>query len=823
MNINLLVRGQSNAILLMESNGWAGAGAITKEVERLLGFDGVKDTVTLVYDRYDAGSSTAFGGTALIGDWLKPAGGGWQVGSLEQALLNEIADMPASQRDDPTAVLWLHSEYDSANASLTTEQWVSAVRYDAALVRAALGQTAATVSYNFVSAMPYWGTEEGHQAIRRGMEQLAADASFNASIVARMQDIDATTDDWDNNPRTVEYGGGHIDAGDAAQTVARAVRGIAESLAEYAKPGSVVAQSGGNIADKGPQVIRAELVGTNQLRIDVAHDQAGGFKALDADAAKGVGWCVQGPGGTVWGSAASLVDGDTLLLTFSGPVPAGGTLFYGYGYGRLAGADGSGRGNAVYDDQGLPIWVAADGLKIGTTTTPTQPRPTTPTPVTNLTLAGTAANDTLVGGAGADTVTGGAGDDDLHGGAGNDRMEGGRGDDGLTLGSGADTVVFTKGDGVDWVVDFTPGTDKLELHGFTAAQVTTKAASYWGMAGLDVLLPNGEKLFLQGVTALGASDLVLKDVPVTAPSGLVLAGTTGNDTLKGGTLPDSLSGGAGHDNLQGNNGDDTLSGGAGNDVLYGGAGNDLLIGGDGDDQMRAQAGNDVITTGAGVDRIYLAKGDGQDRVTDFTLGTDKVVLSGVTAAEITGKVAVVAGVSGFQLTLSDGTSLFLEGVGAVTANQLGLSGSFASGSAPVVAPVMALPATTATVAGTAGDDWLKGGTGADYLQGGAGSDDLQGLGGNDVLRGGQGDDGLTGGAGADLFVFARGDGADWVVDFTRGTDKLRLEGYGASEMVQAVETRWGMAGLAIDLGTAGDEIFLQGVTTALTSADLVFA
>ncbi|WP_203070277.1 family 16 glycosylhydrolase [Falsiroseomonas ponticola] len=450
----------------------------------------------------------------------------------------------------------------------------------------------------------------------------------------------------------------------------------------------------------------------------------------------------------------------------------------------------------------------------GTTT------PTTPTPaVTNQTLTGTAGDDALAGGAGADTITGGAGHDDLQGAAGNDRMEGGRGDDGLTLGSGADTVVFTKGDGVDWVVDFTPGTDRLELHGFTAAQVTTKAASYWGMAGLDVLLPNGEKLFLQGVTALGANDLVLKDVPVAAPSGLVLAGTAADDTLRGGSLADSLSGGAGNDYLQGGTGDDTLAGGAGNDLLYGGVGNDVLIGGDGDDQLRGQAGNDVMTSGAGADRIYVVRGEGQDRVTDFTPGVDKVVLSGITTAEITAKLAVVSGVSGLLLSVADGTSLFLDGVGAVTPKQLGLSGSFAAGSVVAVA----LPATTATVAGTAGDDWLKGGSGADYLQGGAGSDDLQGLGGNDVLRGGLGDDGLTGGAGADVFVFAKGDGHDWVVDFTRGTDRLWLEGYGAAEVTQAVETRWGMAGLAVHLGTAGEELFLQGVTTALGAADMVFA
>jgi Ca2+-binding RTX toxin-like protein len=461
--------------------------------------------------------------------------------------------------------------------------------------------------------------------------------------------------------------------------------------------------------------------------------------------------------------------------------------------------------------------ISVDWVRVSQFSGTVTPPPVTPTPVvTNLTLTGTAGDDALAGGAGADTITGGSGNDDLQGGAGNDRLAGGTGDDGLTLGAGADVVVFTKGDGVDWVVDFTPGTDRLELHGFDPAQVTTKAASYWGMAGLDVLLPNGEKLFLQGVTALGANDLVLKDVPVAAPSGLVLSGTAGNDTLKGGALADSLSGGAGDDSLLGGDGQDTLLGGAGNDILYGNGGADVLLGGDGDDRLRGFAGNDVITGGAGADRLYLARAEGQDRVTDFTLGQDKVVLSGVTTAEITGGAAVVGGVSGFRLSLSDGTSMFLEGLSAVTAKQLGLSGSFAAGGT-------ALPATTATVLGTAGDDWLKGGTGADYLQGGAGSDDLQGLAGNDVLRGGLGDDGLTGGVGADLFVFAKGDGHDWVVDFARGTDRLRLEGYVAGDLTQAVETRWGMAGLAIDLGTGGDEVFLQGVTAVLANTDLVFA
>ena len=88
MNLNVLVRGQSNAILMMEAGGWAGYGALVEEVQRLLGIDGVRDTVSLIYERYDAGTATATGGTALIGDWLHPRNGdwrqGWTNGALEQ-------------------------------------------------------------------------------------------------------------------------------------------------------------------------------------------------------------------------------------------------------------------------------------------------------------------------------------------------------------------------------------------------------------------------------------------------------------------------------------------------------------------------------------------------------------------------------------------------------------------------------------------------------------------------------------------------------------------------------------------------------------------
>ncbi len=87
-------------------------------------------------------------------------------------------------------------------------------------------------------------------------------------------------------------------------------------------------------------------------------------------------------------------------------------------------------------------------------------------------------------------------------------------------------------------------------------------------------------------------------------------------------MPISRSGGqGGDDTLLGGNGDDQLCGDwvtgisspkGGNDLLSGGAGNDLLIGG---------GGNDILTGGSGSDTFQFDPGSGQDRITDFAVGS----------------------------------------------------------------------------------------------------------------------------------------------------------------------------------------------------------
>ncbi|MBD1939003.1 FG-GAP-like repeat-containing protein [Microcoleus sp. FACHB-68] len=71
-----------------------------------------------------------------------------------------------------------------------------------------------------------------------------------------------------------------------------------------------------------------------------------------------------------------------------------------------------------------------------------------------------------------------------------------------------------------------------------------------------------------------------------------------------------------------------------------------------------------------------------------------------------------------------------------------------------------------TLLGGDSNDSLLGGNNNDSLLGGAGNDWLDGGANNDTLTGGTGSDTLTGGTGQDFFVFASGNRADTLLDFT---------------------------------------------------------
>ncbi|EEY44181.1 VWA domain-containing protein [Vibrio mimicus] len=98
-------------------------------------------------------------------------------------------------------------------------------------------------------------------------------------------------------------------------------------------------------------------------------------------------------------------------------------------------------------------------------------------------------------------------------------------------------------------------------------------------------------------------------------------GGGGNDRIYGQGGVDLMFGGSGNDYIYGGEGNDGLRGGTGNDSLDGGVGNDILIGG---------LGNDILTGGEGEDLFKWVDRDldgSKDRITDFTIGEDKIDLS----------------------------------------------------------------------------------------------------------------------------------------------------------------------------------------------------
>jgi len=363
LQLDLILRGQSNAAYLMELDRFAAAGLLVTEVERLLGFDGVSDRVTLVYDRDGQGGDTVYPATAYLGDWMTDTGQGWVAGPLGTAYLQRIDQYRAGGMGDATATIWMHSEYDSRDPGLSTAGWMQAVRNEAAWVETTLGRD---VPYLFVAAHPYGdGTDAGHQALRAGMEALAADPWFDGRIAARAPDIDASLDDLDGNSRTVEYGFAHISPEDARLIAGRIAQTVAEEWAEHARPGSPVALAGGNIPTDGPRVIAATMGGSDWLRADVYHDAAPGLAPLSQGAAAGLGWSARLPDGRRIEAVEALIeDWDSIVMRFASPLSAGAVLDYAYGIGRVAEPFGPGQGNAVTDVAGLPAWTPAEGVGI---------------------------------------------------------------------------------------------------------------------------------------------------------------------------------------------------------------------------------------------------------------------------------------------------------------------------------------------------------------------------------------------------------------------------------------------------------------------------
>lgn len=145
------------------------------------------------------------------------------------------------------------------------------------------------------------------------------------------------------------------------------------------------------------------------------------------------------------------------------------------------------------------------------------------------------------------------------------------------------------------------------------------------------------------------------------------------------TVIENAIAGDGDDAMTGNDGDNLLNGGRGKDTMDGGAGNDALLGGQ---------GNDTLTGGDGSDRFtFSGLKLGVDAITDFTVGSDKLILSKAIFS------ALASGVgSGFQrssdftqvgndsdVARSNALVVYSEATGTLFYNANGAAGGFGDG------------------------------------------------------------------------------------------------------------------------------------------------
>jgi hypothetical protein len=144
----------------------------------------------------------------------------------------------------------------------------------------------------------------------------------------------------------------------------------------------------------------------------------------------------------------------------------------------------------------------------------------------------------------------------------------------------------------------------------------------------SVTFSNGNVIFTPSTNFTGNAsfDYSISDGKGGTSSANVSVAVGGTQT--GSSSNDILTGTAGNDSIDGGNGSDILFGNDGNDTLIGGNGTDFLVGSAGDDLLDGGNGNDTLMGGLGEDIFVFAAGEGIDTITDFSLGTDKIGLTG---------------------------------------------------------------------------------------------------------------------------------------------------------------------------------------------------
>jgi Ca2+-binding RTX toxin-like protein len=405
--------------------------------------------------------------------------------------------------------------------------------------------------------------------------------------------------------------------------------------------------------------------------------------------------------------------------------------------------------------------------------------------------------ENVTGGTGADSLTGSSAANVLNGGGGNDTLSGGLGNDTLIGGGGTDTASYA-GETDAFFVDLTAGTARRGAAANPVEDTLATIENVTGGSGDDTIAGSGGANVLNGgsgndtLQGLGGADTLIGGL-----GNDTLDGGAAADTLDGGDGNDTLIGGAGNDTISGGEGNDTVTWavGDGTDIVNGGGGTDIfsVTGNATNETFRVetvadylartgaapgslQAGTEIVVTRnaaivaqlSGIDEIEIDGGGGTDTFVvsgDFqNTDLDPTTIrfhggSGNDTLNVTGRVSdhrVVFKSNGGNDTIlgefreSDILDIDTTVTPTVTNNNNGTStlhtqsGQITgpTGSAylaPYSQPSGEQPEEPETpdpqvIAGTHGNDRLRGYDTDDIIDGGYGRDRMEGGKGNDTYR-----------------------------------------------------------------------------------------
>ena len=220
-----------------------------------------------------------------------------------------------------------------------------------------------------------------------------------------------------------------------------------------------------------------------------------------------------------------------------------------------------------------------------------------------------------------DTIFGNVDNNVIFGDEGNDWIRGAEGDDTLDGDEGADTFAYLDMDfesGTDTLVDFESGVDKVEVNvagnPITWKEVGNYAGSGGGLGDLLVWDSAVNTLWYENDDGQTFEIIVSPDGSISmtdiVSDSLITDETTGNTIWTG------------NDSHVGTQFNDTLTSLSGRVTLEGGMGNDLLTGGNGENVFLYN------------DDAHYLNSAGQDTITDFESGIDRIWLDPVDAVTL---------------------------------------------------------------------------------------------------------------------------------------------------------------------------------------------